>query len=198
MKASDFNMPEDIRFDFNSGITTFRDSRLLIYDANAIGLMRQELINLVGIEKAREFFVKFNYQNGYEEFMNMKNNYTFDNEMELLASGPTIHTWRGIVKANPKELRFNRESGEFYFSGVWDNSYEAEQHLEFNGQSADPVCWSLVGYASGWASAFFGQKLITIEPVCKGKGDNHCEWLVKPPADWGDEAKLYIDILKEF
>ena len=42
---------------------------------------------------------------------------------------------------------------------VWHDSYVAEQHLHHYGQSTAPVCWSLVGYASGYASACLGQEI---------------------------------------
>lgn len=200
MKATDFNFADDLKFNLESGMTTFKDSRLVIFDANAIGLLRQNVIKELGVPKARELFLKFGYQHGYSDFMQMKINYKFDTEMDLLASGPVIHTWEGIVQATPKELTYNRDTGEFYFTGVWTNSYEAEQYLTFNEFSKEPVCWTLMGYASGWGTAFFGSKLIAVEPVCAGKGDDHCEWLMQPQSAWGDDpvAKPIIEALKSF
>lgn len=198
MKATDFNLQKDIAFSLDTGITSFRDTRLVLFDANAIGLLRQNLIETLGVERAREFFLRFGYQNGFADFMQMKINYEFDSEIELLASGPVIHTWEGIVRAAPTEIRMDKEKGDFYFTGVWTNSYEAEQHLCFNPKSHEPVCWSLMGYASGWCTAFFGSKLIAIEPVCVGKGDDQCGWKIQPPSAWGDEARPYIDALSKF
>ena len=198
MKATDFNLSQDLQFSLTTGITRFRDTRLVMFDANAIGLLRQNLIEMLGWEGARDVFLRFGYQHGYADFMQMKLNYQFDTEMDLLASGPVIHTWEGIVQATPKEIRFDRQTGEFYFSGVWTNSYEAEQYLSFNKSAQEPVCWSLMGYASGWCTAFFGKPILTIEPVCVGKGDDHCEWLLKPFSEWGAEAKPYIQALQPF
>lgn len=198
MKALDFNMSKEIKFDFEKGITSFKGSRVLIFDANIMGLLRNNLTAELGEEKARAFLFKLDFQNAYEEFLNMQQNYEFDNEMELLASGPTIHTWRGIVQATPKEIEFDKEAGKFYFTGIWTNSWEAEQYLMFNEQANEPVCWSLTGYASGWCSAFFGSLTIAMEPVCVGKGDDHCEWLIKDANSWGPEADVYKEILKDF
>ncbi len=122
----------------------------------------------------------------------------FDTEMDLLASGPVIHTWEGIVKATPTEIRYDRATGEFYFTGVWTNSYEAEQHLTFNSEWDAPVCWTLTGYATGWCTAFFGSPLLAMEPVCVGKGDATCGWLIQPPSAWGDEAKPFLEAVKPF
>ena len=197
LKATDFDLSKEIRFDPSRGLTSFRDSRLLIFDANAIGLLRQNLIEALGWSKARAFFLRFGYQNGYADFLQMKLNYKFETEMDLLASGPVIHTYEGIVHASPTEIRFNRETGEFLFTGVWTNSYEAEQHLSFNAVTEIPVCWTLMGYASGWCTAFFGSPLLAIEPMCMGKGDDHCEWKIQPPSAWDDKATAYFDALND-
>ncbi len=197
MKALDFNLKNDLVFDIEKGQTSFKDSRLVIFDVNAIGLLRQNLIDEIGFEKAKAFFLKFGYQNGYTDFLQMKINYSFESEMELLASGPVIHTWEGIVSAKPTEIQFDREKDEFYFTGKWVNSYEAEQHLCFNEITDEPICWSLMGYATGWATAFFGKLVVAIEPVCRGKGDSHCEWKLQRPHAWGEIAKPYVKIYNE-
>lgn len=194
MKATDFNLQKDIKFNTDTGIVTFRHSRLVILDANALGLLRYTLINEIGFEKARAFFLKFGYANGYSDFLQMKKMYTFDTETELLASGPVIHTWEGIVKATPIEIRFDREKGDMYFTGVWTNSWEAEQHLSSFDKAADPVCWTVSGYASGWCTAFFGSPLLAIESCCVGKGDNSCGWLIQPPKAFNQElVKPYLE-----
>jgi hypothetical protein len=126
----------------------------------------------------------------------MKKRYTFDSEMDLLASGPVIHSWEGIVCAKPNEIRFDRKSGDFYFTGAWVNSYEAEQYLSFNAPGTEPVCWSLMGYASGWCTAFFERPLLAIEPKCTGKGDESCGWLIQPPAAWGAICDPYLEALR--
>jgi hypothetical protein len=193
MKATDFDLSRDLVLDPSTGIATFKSSRLVVLDAAALGLLRQDLVEALGIERARALFLRFGYQHGYSDHLQMKAAFEFDSEMDLLASGPVIHSWEGIVQATPTEIRFDRSKKDFYFTGVWKNSYEAEQYLTFNHVGKDPVCWSLMGYASGWCTAFFGSPVIAIEPVCMGKGDEHCGWLIQPPAAWGDAAQPYLD-----
>jgi len=196
MKATDFNLSVGLRFDTERGIASFRNNRLVIFDANAIGLLRNNLIKEFGMLKARELLLRFGYQQGYTDFIQIKANYNFDTEMDLLASGPVIHTWEGIARVIPKEIEFNRAKGVFYFAGIWVNSYEAEQHLSLQKVSDEPVCWTLMGYGSGWCTAFFGSPVIAIEHLCVGKGDDLCEWCIQPPAAWGDKCRPYIDALK--
>ncbi len=198
MKATDWNLAKEIRFDPSRGIVTFRNSRLVIFDATAIGLLRQNLIGSLGMASAREFFIRFGYQNGYSDFVQTRAGHEFASEDDLLASGPVLHTWEGIVKATPSEIRYDHNSGEFFFTGIWENSYEAEQHLMFNNPNGESVCWSLAGYATGWCTAFFGSPLLAVEPKCVGKGDPHCAWLIQPPDRYGSEAEPYLKALRPF
>ena len=56
----------------------------------------------------------------------------------------------------------------------------------------------LMGYASGWCTAFFGKSLLAIEPSCVGKGVKVCEWLIKPIEEFDKEHDKYINSLKTF
>jgi len=199
MKAKDFNFQKELKYSFETGQVTLKNSRVLILDTNAIGLLRYNLIELLGMEATRALFLQLGYINGYSDFMQFKTTHEFDDDNELLTLGPIMHSWEGVVKAVPKEIRIDKNKGEFYFSGVWIGSYEAEQHLIYYKPWSEPVCWSLMGYSSGWSSAFFGSKLIAIESLCIGKGDDHCEWEIQPPEVWDyEKAKPYIEALKEF
>ena len=97
----------------------------------------------------------------------------------------------------PTEIRIDRQTGEFFFTGTWTNSYEAQQHLSYNHVENEPVCWSLMGYASGWSTAFFGRMLVAIESECVGMGFDHCEWKIQPPEVWGEIAIPYINAYQQ-
>lgn len=198
MKATDFDFSRDLRFGPDTGIATFHDTRQVIFSADSIGLLRNDLIQALGWTAARELLLRFGYQSGYADFLQMRINHTFDTEQDLLASGPVIHTWEGVVHAAPKEISFDREAGHFHFAGVWTNSYEATQYLSFNGYASEPVCWSLEGYAAGWCTGFFGRPVVALEPVCVGMGHGHCEWLIQPPQAWGPEAEPHVQALRGF
>jgi len=199
MKASDFNLSKELKFDTAKGRTTFQHSRMLILEANAMGLLRQQIIDAVGIHKAREILLQFGYQDGFADFLQMKLSHDFDSENDLLAVGPMIHTWEGIVRAVPRgEPRCDRASGEFFFTGRWENSYEAEQYLCFNDFAREPVCWTLAGYASGWCWAFFGKPVVAMETACAGTGDEWCDWEIRTPPAWNGKAAPYVAALRQF
>ncbi len=107
MKVADLNLSRDLSFDFAAGLVTFKNTRIVMFDADAVGLLRQSILEQVGLDGARRVFFRFGYQHGVADFMQTKLSYNFDTEMDLLASGPVIHTWEGIVKAEPTEISFH-------------------------------------------------------------------------------------------
>lgn len=196
MKATDFDLRRDLKLDPATGVATFHDNRIVLMDASALGLLRSTLVRYLGRERARFVLLQFGYSHGYADFQQMKKRHMFDSDIDLLASGPVIHSWEGLVKATPGELRFDRDRREMHFVGTWENSWEAEQHLSTYEASSDLVCWTLAGYASGWGSAWFGSPLIATEPRCVGKGDESCGWLLRSLGECGEEAAVTIEALR--
>jgi transcriptional regulator with PAS, ATPase and Fis domain len=48
------------------------------------------------------------------------------------------------------------------------------------------VCWSLEGYASGYASACFGQEIYFRETECRGQGSKQCSVVGRDAVSWGE------------
>jgi len=198
MKSKDFDLKSDLEYGAEAGVNSFRNSRMLIFNAKSMGLLRQQLIDTLGINGARETLFRFGFQSGYSDFLSIENNYDFDSQKELLEAGPKIHTDKGLVDVETTEYEYDEAAGEFRYGGLWHNSYEAEQHVIYNGEADDPVCWSLTGYASAWCSGFAEIPVLAMESKCAGMGHDDCEWMVKPIDEWGEEAAPYIRAIMDF
>jgi hypothetical protein len=200
MTGADFDSLCGFKHDYQEGLIAFHNSRVVCFDTNALGMLRQKLIDDFGLDKAREFFLKFGFEQGYSDFIQIKSACSdkFVSETELLTSVIAIQTCEGFAHATTTEVHCDRKKDEFYFSGTWSNSFEAEQHLSYNEAGNAPVCWSLMGYMSGWCTAFFGKPLVAIESSCEGNGDARCEWEVKPPSIWGEKATVYTQALQTY
>ena len=74
----------------------------------------------------------------------------------------------------------------------WHDSDQAEQHLLHLGQADEPVCWTLVGFASGYMSCVYGKEVIAIEDRCRGKGDAVCRAVVRAKEEWGPELAMHL------
>lgn len=169
------------------GKNYLKNMRVLILNADAIGLLRKDLICTLGTEQAKGFLIRYGYACGYSDAVNVMRDFPLEDKRDLYRLGAIFHTWVGMANVTPVEIRCNENERSWFFEGMWLNSYEAENHLKHFGPAGEPVCWSLVGYAGGFRSACFGERVIYKEVECAARGDPHCRFIGKTLAEWGDE-----------
>jgi PAS domain S-box-containing protein len=189
LKASDLDFYALLRRQGEAGKLFFNHQRAVLFDVDAIGNLRQQLVETLGKEIAAGILMRFGYSQGYKDADVLNQSYEWATDQDWLMAGPMLHMLEGMVKVEARHIKIDRESGSFLMRGAWHNSYEAEEHLKRFGHTDRPVCWTLSGYASGYASRFFGQELLAIETACIGMGHDHCKWEIKPVAEWGEAAK---------
>lgn len=186
--------PHDLisQFKFSSedGKVWFNEQRMLLIHSAALGLLRKELIETLGVKRAAGFLMRFGYYSGLRDAdMLHKIRPDFTTEDAFLA-GPQLHTIKGMAKVVPTNLSFDLETGHFHGEFDWHDSYEAEVHLHEYGQSDIPICWTLLGYASGFSSYYMGRKIIYQETQCTGSGSEHCHIVGKPAEEWENQTEL--------
>ncbi len=178
-------------FDFQAdeGLIRLHDQRVVILSAAAMGLLRKELIQTLGIETTRRLLLRFGFADGYHDAINLRDRFRWSDPIEYFRAGAMVQRLEGIVKAEVSSVQFDARTGRFSAELVWERSYEGEQHLEHYGKSAQPVCWSLVGYMSGYASAALGREIYFRERKCLGQGHRHCALEARNAADWGEDLE---------
>jgi anti-anti-sigma regulatory factor len=196
MKTADIDLARMLEFDPQSGQVALGSDRMLIFRQQAMSTLRGLMYEQLGAELARAILSQFGYQCGTGDYANLISNYAWDSELDQLTSGPVLHSWEGIVRATPTVVDYDRSSGRFQMEGEWHNSYEAHCHLHQLGPAREPVCHSLTGYASGYASAFFGRPVLALETSCVGKGDALCRFEIRDIERWGPEADPWKAALK--
>jgi transcriptional regulator with GAF, ATPase, and Fis domain len=166
---------------------------MLLFDADAMGLLRKELLETLGLERTRRILVRFGYACGYRDALTSKEVGDWPSLVEWWAAGPRLHTLEGGVTVRVLRAQMDQATGIFDVEAEWHNSYEAEQHRTHIGPSDAPVCWTLTGYASGHATAVFGREVFCYEPECVGKGDARCRVI----AQAADAANPAVQALKD-
>ncbi len=197
IKAGDLDFYMLLRRQSGDSKLFFNQRRSLLFDAGTMGALRQQLIDTVGQDVARGVLMRAGYAQGYQDAEMLGDTFSWETDSEWLLAGLTLRMLEGIVHVESRTVEFNRNTGEFYMNGLWRNSYEAEEHLKRNDPGEHPVCWMLAGYASGYASRFFGRELLAIETECVGKGDEQCLWEIKPVKEWGAKAAPYAEALRQ-
>jgi DNA-binding NtrC family response regulator len=180
----DLQLSEVLEFRPEGGEIRLHEQRVLVVSAAAVGVLRRELIAAVGIEKARELLLRFGFASGYHDAISLRDRFRWDDPLDGVRLGPMLHTLEGIVHAELVRFTVDPVSRHFEAEALWKHSYEVEQHLQHFGTAVDPVCWTLAGFASGFASACMGREIYFRETQCEAVSGSHCVVVGKEADAW--------------
>ncbi|MBL8935051.1 MAG: sigma-54-dependent Fis family transcriptional regulator [Archangium sp.] len=191
MRTQQLTLSDVLEFEPTGGVLTFAGERVVLMDAVALGLLRQQLITSFGAAGARAILTRFGYSHGWRVAEAMKSAIPWDEEREWRIAGGRLHRLLGMVTFEPvseKEATVPTPFAE----AVWPDSYEAEQHLLHHGKSDECVCWSLTAFASGYLSFVNGRTIYCLETSCRGKGDPVCRMVGRYKEDWDEATRPFF------
>jgi two-component system, NtrC family, response regulator HydG len=196
MQARQLTLDSLLHSDPDSGLLYFAGERALLLGAEALGLLRGELIHTVGGRAARGILTRFGYAHGWRTAESMKHGFPWDTEREWRIAGGQLHQVQGLVTVEPVVHELSDASAPFA-EAVWHDSYEAEQHLAQFGRSDEPVCWTLTGFASGYLSHCNGRPIYCIEDRCRARGDAVCHMKGATSEAWGDALAEHLPFYEQ-
>ena len=189
MRAADLELRELV--EFSEGRIDLHGRRLTLHSSDGFGQFRKDLIQTAGMEAARHMLTRFGYFWGHADAAAMKRVFAWDSDEEWIRAGARMHGLQGVARASVKALSFDRESGRFRMEATWRGSVEAEEQAQALGRADEPMCWTTVGYASGYASFCMGAPVYFIERKCRVAGDRVCVAEGRDEASWGREIEPY-------
>ena len=170
----------NLHLTFDAGRILLNDHRMVLMHTHAMGALRKELMDTLGLDRARGVLTRMGYASGAKDAELARKLLPDANDQDLLMMGPRLHTLEGVVHVKPIKLDINIRQRHFYGEFLWENSHEAVEHLRLFGIHPDPVCWTQIGYASGYTSEIMGRFIAFKEVECMAKGDRHCRIIGKP------------------
>lgn len=188
----DYAMParEDLldrlRFSPETGNIWLDAKRMFLLHVEAFGTLRRELIETVGIERARGMLTRMGYQSGSRDAEMAKKVRADLTYFERFSVGPQLHALEGIVLVEPVRVEIDVEKGQYYGEFIWRDSIEDEAHMSAYRLGAEAACWMQIGYACGYTSAFLGRSVLYREVECRARGSEHCRIIGKPVEEWKD------------
>src|SRR5687768_7740981 len=186
MDTQKLQLAELLDFRPDEGVIRFHEQRVVLLSAAALGLLRKELINTFGTDSARRLLMRFGFADGYHDAVSLRHRMHWTNPVDGIGKGAVLQRLEGIVRAVVDSMTFDENTGRFNARVEWHDSYVAEQHVHHYGVAATPMCWSLVGYVSGYASACCGRDVYFRELSCSAQGHEHCVVEGRDAASWGD------------
>lgn len=174
------------RLSFNprDGHIWLEGERMMLLHVAAFAVLRQELVERLGIEDARCVFTRLGASAGARDAAIARVARPHAGPLEAFKAGPRLHAIEGICV--PDEIRLEVDAEACVLSGewIWRNSAEAEAHLQAMGPSGEPVCWTMIGYATAYSSTFMKHPIVFREVECRAMGAPHCRTVAKPAALW--------------
>ncbi|MGE3959740.1 MAG: sigma 54-interacting transcriptional regulator [Vicinamibacterales bacterium] len=183
MRATDLDLRELLEFEPTGGVIRFAGDRALLFNTVALGLLRRELVETLGLVTARGILTRFGYAHGWRTADALRQQFEWDSEHEWQLAGGRVHQLQGFLVYDPVP-RMSGEIPKGFASSIWRDSYEAQEHLAQLGPSAEPVCWTLTGFASGYLSRVAGRRILCFEEKCVARGDAHCLMVGRPEEEW--------------
>ena len=175
-----------VHFCGRTGQIWLHEHRMLLVHAEAQALLRKELIDSLGLERARGLLMRMGYASGLRDAELARTRSQDCSDVEAFMTGPRLHTLEGIVQTTPVQLELDRMTGRFYGEFLWENSWEGQWHRHHYGVHDEPVCWTQIGYACGYATAFMGTPILFKEVECAGMGNPNCRIIGRPAQEWDD------------
>ena len=188
-RAASDDLRARVHFCAETGQIWLHEHRMLLVHAEAQASLRKELIDTLGMERARGLLTRMGYASGVRDAELARTRAQNASDVEAFMTGPQLHTLEGIVRVTPVKLELDRVSGKFYGEFLWENSWEGQWHRHFYGIHSEPVCWTQIGYACGYTSAFMGRRILYKEVECVGSGQASCRIVGKLAEEWDDAAE---------
>ena len=177
-----------LQFCAETGQIWLHEHRMLLVHSEAQASLRWELIDTLGMDRARGFLTRMGYEAGMRDFELAKTRSKSGSDLDVFMTGPHLHMLEGGAKVTPIKVQFDRITGTFYGEFLWENSWEGQWHRHRYGVCSEPMCWSQIGYACGYTSAFMGRQILYKEVDCVGMGGKNCRIIGKPAEEWEDAA----------
>jgi transcriptional regulator with GAF, ATPase, and Fis domain len=180
------DLADTLHFSPQTGHIWLAGRRMVLMHAESVGLLRREVVDAVGQERARAAFTRQGYNAGTLDAELAAKIRPHNSLHDMFSVGPEMHALEGSVLSDQIAFDVNIETGQFYSEYIWHNSSECCAHVDIFGRGHVPAGWSQIGYASGYASTFLGRPIIYREIECIAMGHESCRIIGRPADAWPD------------
>jgi DNA-binding NtrC family response regulator len=193
------DISECLFFSPGDGRIWLQDQRMILLHSEALGSLRRELIDSIGLDKARGLLTRAGYVSGARDARLVRQQWPDAEPTAAAMAGTRLHALEGVVQVEVVHARYNAELGDYDGEFIWHNSSEDDEHIAAYGVGGSPACWMQVGYATGYVSTLFGRMIVFREVECRSSGAAHCRVIGKSAERWDDpEQDLFYLNAQDF
>ncbi|MEX1165306.1 MAG: sigma 54-interacting transcriptional regulator [Hydrogenophaga sp.] len=190
------DISECLFFSPGDGRIWLQDQRMVLMHAEALGGLRRELIETMGLDKARGLLTRMGYLSGARDAELVRRQWPDAEPSVAAMAGTRLHALEGKVKVEVIRVSYDAATGEYQGEFLWHNSSEDDEHIAVYGVGGSPACWTQEGYATGYVSTLFGRLILFREVSCRSAGDAQCRVIGRSVELWEDpqEQLRYLQL----
>jgi Activator of aromatic catabolism/V4R domain/Bacterial regulatory protein, Fis family/Sigma-54 interaction domain len=177
------------------GTIRLNGDRVVMQRATVGAELKREIIRLLGPQEARTFLLRLGFLNGQADARFVRTHWPNLDVGDAFTAGTRLHTYSGVVRVETLHNDFDFRKGRFSAEMLWHDSVEAAE-FKATRPTTEPMCWTQLGYASGYATEFFDTLIIYKETECAAQGHRHCKLIGKTVSGWGaddPEVRLFLE-----
>jgi DNA-binding NtrC family response regulator len=190
------DLTECLYFSPGDGRIWLNDQRMVLVHNTSLGALRRELIERLGIEKARGLLTRAGYVSGVQDAQLVRERWVDTEPEAIFAAGTRLHSLEGVVQVETVHFEFDPKRGDYEGEFLWHHSSEDDQHIAAYGIGTEPACWMQLGYAIGYVTTLIGKLIIFREVECRSMGHDVCRVFGRPAERWDDveEDLRYLNV----
>ncbi len=183
------DLTECLFFSPGDGRIWLDDQRMVLVHNSSLGALRRELIERLGLERARGLLTRTGYVSGVHDAQLVRERWVDADPAAMFVAGTRLHSLEGVVKVEVVKLEFDPPRGTYDGEFLWHHSSEDDQHIAAYGIGTEPACWTQLGYAMGYVTTLLGKLTIFREVECRSMGHDVCRVLGRTADEWGDVSE---------
>jgi hypothetical protein len=118
------DLTEALLFSPGDGRIWLNGARMLLMHSSGLGALRRELIESMGLARARGIMLRTGYHCGARDAALIRERFPEADTLAIFAAGPIIHALEGAVKVEPVHFEFDMNLGTYYGEFLWHHSSE--------------------------------------------------------------------------
>ena len=183
------DLTESLFFSPGDGRIWLNDQRMVLWHSSSLGHLRRELIDLVGLERARGMLTRAGYVSGARDAQLVRERWPQGDAAAVFMAGTRLHALEGVVKVTPLAFDFDIDRGTYEGEFLWEHSSEDDEHIAAFGIGTEAACWMQVGYATGYVTTLFGHLVVFREIECRAMGASACRVIGRHAEAWDDVSE---------
>lgn len=175
-----------LRFIPKEGRIWLDTQRVMLVNLSTFGSLRGELIDTVGMSKARGVLTRMGYSAGCRDAELARKLRPQSSLTDSFLVGPQLRALKGGGHMEAVTIDVDAANGKFFAEFITKESFEVDSYVSSYGIAGDPVCWMQTGYASGFTSTFLGRSILFREVECRAMGGACCRLIGKAHEEWDE------------